>query len=327
MRTIGIRTPEVKQLSFQKRLSEYNSGMIRSLLVVALLCVCCFVATASEKEPAGELQSLRVRDAEFHYSVVGKGPAIVFVHGGLADYREWQPVAAALSNKYKTIVYSRRYNFPNRNQVPLPDFSAFTEAEDLAVLIQVLKLEPVTVVGASYGAYIALVLAIRYPKLVRSLILAEPPLMEWLKEIPGGPAVNEDFMNRLWIPISAELKKDQSEKAIDTALNFFLGPEASKQLPIEVREMIRVNLKEWKMLTASTNIFPTVTREDVRKIGQPVLMLSGGSSYQIGKLLDPEIEKELKNVQRKVIPNGTHDLCTEFPQACVDEIAHFLASL
>ena len=300
--------------------------MIKSLLVVAFLCLCSFVATASDKEPAGELQSVRVRDAEFHYSVVGKGPAIVFVHGGLVDYREWQPVAASLSSKYKTIVYSRRYNFPNRNEVSLCDFSALTEAEDLAALIQALKLEPVTVVGASYGAYTALVLAIRYPKLVRSLILAEPPLMEWLKNIPGGPPVYEDFMNRLWIPISAELRKDRSEEAIDTALNFFLRPGASKQLPGEVREMIRVNLKEWKMLTASTNIFPAVTRQDVQKIDQPVLMLSGGNSYQIGKLLDPEIEKELKSVERKVIPNGTHDLCTEFPQACADEIAQFLAS-
>jgi non-heme chloroperoxidase len=300
--------------------------MIKSLLFAVLFCLSCFVATASEKEPAGELQSIRVRDAEFHYSVVGKGSAIVFVHGGLADYREWQPVAASLSNTYKTIVYSRRYNFPNTNEVPLSDFSALTEADDLAAEIQALKLEPVTVVGASYGAYTALVLAIRYPKLVRNLILAEPPLLGWLKEIPGGPAVYDDFMNRLWIPITAELKKDQSQEAIDTALNFFVGPEASKQLPMEVREIIRLNLKEWKMLTASTNIFPTVTREDVRKIGQPVLMLSGGNSYQIGKLLDPEIEKELKNVERKVIPNGTHDLCTEFPQACADEIGRFLAA-
>ena len=40
---------------------------------------------------------------------------MVFVHGSLVDYTEWGPVAQLLENRYRTIAYSRRYNFPNGN--------------------------------------------------------------------------------------------------------------------------------------------------------------------------------------------------------------------
>jgi pimeloyl-ACP methyl ester carboxylesterase len=293
---------------------------------VLFLLVVCPRDYASEASPAPQLQTIRVRGAELHYRIFGEGPTIIFVHGGLADYREWQPVAAALSKNYRTIVYSRRYNFPNTNEQFLRDFSAATEAEDLAELIDGLKIKNVHVAGASYGAYTALMLALRHPHLVNGLILAEAPLMGWLKDIPEGPAVYQDFMNRLWMPVSVALKNDQSDQAIKTAVSFFMGAEDTNQVPPEVIEMIRSNLKEWKVLTASTNFFPPVSRQEVHKIRQPVLMLSGGKSYQIGKLLDPEIERQLQNVQRVIVPDGTHDLCSEFPESCSEAILKFLAS-
>jgi pimeloyl-ACP methyl ester carboxylesterase len=51
----------------------------------------------------------------------------------------------------------------------------------------------VHLVGASYGAYTALVLALRRPDLVRSLVLAEPPLIHWLPDLSGGQAVYNNF--------------------------------------------------------------------------------------------------------------------------------------
>ena len=50
------------------------------------------------------------------------------------------------------------------------------EAADLAALIKALKLKHVNLVGTSMGAATALTMAVEYPKLVRSLVLAEPPL-------------------------------------------------------------------------------------------------------------------------------------------------------
>jgi non-heme chloroperoxidase len=299
--------------------------LLRSITVLLIFIpTICSSGFASDIAASNNLQKIEVRGVELHYQMQGKGPTVVFVHGGLVDYREFQPVAAGLSGKYQTVVYSRRYNFPNKNDVILKDFSAVTEAEDLAAFIRTLKLKDVTVVGASYGAYTALMLTLHHPDLVSRLVLVEPPLMGWLKDIPAGPAVYEDFVRRLWEPVRTAFDQDRSDAAIKHVLEFFVGVDGATQVPEEVVEMIRANLKEWKVLLRSTNTFPPVTREEVRKIEEPVLMLSGGNSYAIGKLLDPEIEKQLPNVRRVVIPKGTHDVCVELPESCSAEILKFL---
>lgn len=63
------------------------------------------------------LQSVRVNGVELHYVERGSGEPIVFVHGSLADYREWASVIEDLSPSFRTIAYSRRYNYPNKNPI------------------------------------------------------------------------------------------------------------------------------------------------------------------------------------------------------------------
>ena len=81
---------------------------------------------------------------------------------------------------------------------------------------------------------------------------------------------------------------------------------------------------EWQALTTSTDAFPPITREQVRKLASPVLMLSGGKTYPLHALIDAELERQLRNGRRKVIANGTHDVCSEQPSVCVAAIRSFL---
>ena len=139
--------------------------------------------------PAEPLQTVRANGTSLHYVDRGKGEPIVFVHGALADYREWGPVAEQLADTYRAITYSRRYNFPNDNRRSSNNHSARVEAADLGALNRRLQLGPMHVVGVSYGAYTAPLLALREPQLIRTLTLVEPPLITWLPDLPGGPAL------------------------------------------------------------------------------------------------------------------------------------------
>ena len=90
------------------------------------------------------------------------------------------------SRHYRVIAYSRRYHYPNPREDGGAPYSATLHAADLAALIQSLASQPVHIVGSSFGAYVALMVAVRQPGLVRSLVLGEPPLFPWLGRYPAG---------------------------------------------------------------------------------------------------------------------------------------------
>jgi len=74
----------------------------------------------------------------------------------------------------------------------------------------------------------------------------------------------------------------------------------------------------------SSDAFPLVRREDVRRVTIPTLMLSGANSYAIGKLIDAELERALPNEERVIVPEATHETCNEQPAFCVAAIRTFL---
>jgi len=145
------------------------------------------------------LKVVAVNGVQLHYQETGTGPPVVLIHGALDDYREWSPQIRPFSEHYRVVAYSRRYNYPNDNP-ETADHSAIVEARDLASLLDALKLDRVHLVGDSYGALTALFFSTQHPDRVRSLTLAEPPILKWLPQIPGGQVELDRFMTTMWKP-------------------------------------------------------------------------------------------------------------------------------
>jgi non-heme chloroperoxidase len=145
------------------------------------------------------LKTVSVNGVELHYLQSGTGVPVVLIHGGLGDYREWSAQIEPFSQHYRVLDYSRRYNYPNKN-AERPDHSAIVEAADLVALLDALKLERVHLVGYSYGGLKALFFATQHPERLRSLTLAEPAIMKWLPQIPGGQAELDKFIATMWRP-------------------------------------------------------------------------------------------------------------------------------
>jgi len=98
------------------------------------------------------------------------------------------------AHRYRTIVYSRRRHWPNAWPDDESGSEAPVHAADLATLLRALKLAPAHLIGHSYGALIALLLAAEHPARVRTLALGEPPLISWLNSLPDGQPLVADFM-------------------------------------------------------------------------------------------------------------------------------------
>ncbi len=295
----------------------------RSLKILSIVLVVAYSLLIGCSS-AGQLKRVRVNGVELHYLERGSGIPVVFVHGGLVDYRRWAEQVETFSRQYRVITYSRRYNFPNQNTAFDPNYSAAVDADDLAALITKLRLGRVHVVGESYGAYAALWLASRHPELVRTLVLAEAPMLRWLNSTPEGKSAFNEFQQRLWQPVGSAFSRSEPGEAENLIVGYFLDGATVDTIPSELRTLLEANLREWQALTASRDAFPSLRRDEVAGISIPTLLLGGERTLPLHKLLDAEYAALLPNHRRVIIPDATHEMWDEQPVACREETLAFL---
>jgi len=249
---------------------------LRALLCAHLLPFGLLAAQEGDVDRFSDsLKIVRVNDVELHYLEKGSGVPVVLIHGGLGDYREWSAQIGPFSEYYRVVNYSRRYNYPNRNPDPdRPDHSAAVEARDLDAFLDTLKLQRVHLVGYSYGGLTALFFATQHPERLRSLTLAEPAIMKWLPQIPGGEAELDKFMTTMWKPAGEAFRKEQPETALRITCDYFSGKGSYDKLPAEGRRLLMSNIQEWKALTTSQDSFPMVDRDVVRRLKVRTLLIT-----------------------------------------------------
>ena len=272
----------------------------------------------------GQLKITKIGDAEIHYVDSGTGVPVVFVHGGMEDYRNWSPQEALFSKDFRFISYSRRFNFPNKNNQEVTGFSAETEAEDLAKLITTLKLPPVHLVGHSFGAVVALILALRHPQLLKSLTLSEPPLVSWLPGLMNGQRSYDDFQDRLLRPLKKDFEANDTTGVLRHTLIFFYGSDVSKGLSAEEREALISNLHEWRSMACSDNAFPVISKQDVQKLSMPILLLSAGRTMAMLKITNAELQRILPAAYQFQLVEGTHDYWITNPVEMGNAVIKFI---
>jgi non-heme chloroperoxidase len=299
--------------------------LMGSLLLLLLLSAGLLAQQGDGERFSALLKNVRVNGVELHYLEKGSGVPVVLIHGGLGDYREWNPQIERISSHYRVIAYSRRYNYPNNNAEIPPDHSAIVEARDLAALLDALKLERVHVVGYSYGALTALFFATEHPERVRSLTLAEPPILRWLSEIPGGQAELDKFMDTMLRPAGEALRRDDSEAALRITCDYFAGKGSYDQLPRAFTKSLMDNIREWKALTTSRDAFPLLSRDAVGSLKLPILLITGEKTLAPLRMINDALTHLLPNAEQVTIPGATHDMWIEDPERCGQATVNFLA--
>ena len=289
--------------------------------------------SAGPSAPTLVPKAVRIGDVELHYEELGTGVPVVFVHGGVDDYRSFEPQLEPLARSYRAITYSRRHNFPNVQAALSAGYSAIVDADDLAGLLDSLGARPAHLVGHSYGAYAVLILALKHPELVRSIVLVEPPLMRWLPDLPGGRELYDDFMKAMWEPAGRAFTKGDPEQAMRVTIDWFgkngyvLAGQPARwdTLPAEVRAFIMENSAEWHALTTSSDAFPIVDRAAVTAIHVPVLLMSGEKSLKVNQLVDAELARLLPAAEAVTIAGATHEMWAEKPDECRERALAFFA--
>ena len=130
-----------------------------------------------------------------HVQELGSGPPVVMLHGLLVgNMATWYFSAAPeLAKRHRVILFDLRGHGMSDRAVH--GYDVATMARDLESIVESVAREPVTLVGHSYGAVVALLFALRHPDRVRKLALVEAPLPpSHLEELDGFLGQSPDAM-------------------------------------------------------------------------------------------------------------------------------------
>jgi pimeloyl-ACP methyl ester carboxylesterase len=267
-------------------------------------------ASLTESQQAPEVKSIFINGDSIHYIDIGKGDPVVFVHGTLGDFRTWGGQVDTFAKNHRVIAYSRRFAYPNKQVInDSADYTVIPHAKDLAEFIKALKLEPVHLVGHSYGAFTALLTTKDHPELVRSLMLGEPPVMSLLENVPGGDSIFNDFIVKGFRPTAEAFKNNENEKAVKTFVSGVIGDtSAYSKIPEPGRAMMMQNTLELRGSALTKNLFPPLKCADFGKIQTPVLLMKADRSPLFFSLIINELDRCLTNKEVVVLKNSSHGL-------------------
>ena len=104
------------------------------------------------------------------YDDVGSGEAIVFVHAFPLDRTMWRSQLAFFGDRCRCVAVDLR----GSGESPVvPPFTMAQLADDVAALLDLLRIERATIVGTSLGGYVAFALWRRHRERVRGLVLTD----------------------------------------------------------------------------------------------------------------------------------------------------------
>jgi pimeloyl-ACP methyl ester carboxylesterase len=124
-------------------------------------------SAVAEASNPGEL--LDLPDGRIWYESRGDGPALVFIHDGLAHSEIWDAQVADLSRDYRVIRYDRR----GYGRSPQPQ-GPYSNVADLSALVAHLDLGQVVLIGSSAGGGLVLDYALEHSERVAALVLVGP---------------------------------------------------------------------------------------------------------------------------------------------------------
>jgi pimeloyl-ACP methyl ester carboxylesterase len=255
-----------------------------------------------------------VHGTRLFYEVKGAGPAVVLIHGGQMDCRMWDDQLAALAREFRVI----RYDVRGYGGSFQPDL-LYSDAEDLAGLLDYLGVRKSHIIGLSLGGRIAIDFALAHPSRVSSLTLAGPGLSGY--EPPDAAAADL----RMWNLIKAA-RDEGPEKVTELWLKDpFMAPAMEQpRLAPALRKLARENAHCWLQNPILQRPPKPLAAERLSQIKVPTLLVLGDRDVPQAKATIETLEKGIRGSKKVLIKNAGHIVNMEQPEQFNDAVLSFL---
>lgn len=247
------------------------------------------------------MPTLNLPDLSLYYKAIGNGPPLLLIHGLGSSSRDWEKQVESFSKSFQ--VYAVDLRGHGRSDKPRGPYSISTFAGDIYKLISKLKLRSPHLVGISLGGMVAFELAVRYPNLLKSMVI-----------VNGYPEMRvETLRERLMIwrrYLILELLGLRGTGMI-LGKHLFPNPEQADLRKLFVERWVENDKRAYR---ASLRAIVNWDVED--KLGEirfPVLVVASEHDYM------PMEEKQvytakMPNAELVVIENARHAVTAELPE-------------
>lgn len=294
---------------------------MRSLLApiaVAIALAGCpaFHSGALPGEPAGETFA-EIDGVRLHYRDVGRGPAVVLIHGYGASMDLWRPTQDALARDHRVVAVDLKgFGWSSR---PPGDYGPTAQAALVWHLLDKLGVTDVAIVGHSWGSSVSLAMTLDQPARVRRVALYAayvfdeqiPSFFRWARVGVLGEALFSLYY------------REGVEDRIGLAYH---DPRYITQARVEhvVAELDRPGTTAAALAAARGQRFAAMTRR-YPSIAQPVLLLWGDDDLVTPLRFGQRLSMLLPQATLRVYPACGHIPMVEAATAATRDLAAFLA--
>jgi 3-oxoadipate enol-lactonase len=232
--------------------------------------------------------------------VMGQGPAVVLVHGGLVDSRLWDDQMRPLAQRFRVV----RFDLRGFGKSAAPT-GQYWPTEDLRALLDYLKIEKATVVGLSLGGIVAADFAFEHPERVERLVF-----------VGSGLRGDRQPPDEKSMAAYRALASEGPEKYFETFLkaDLLAGVRERPQARERMRTMM---LDNYKALTyvrsglAQSPEPPAIERLD--KINFPTLVVVGSLDSKNLLNIADTLTRGIPGARKVVIDGASHHPPVETP--------------
>jgi len=289
---------------------------VRRRLVVtgtALALAAC-APTTTTPGPQRRAGFAEVNGTRLYYEVAGSGEPVVLVHAFTLDTRMWDDQFEVLARDFRVIRYDAR-GF-GKSAAPNPG-EPYSNAEDLAALLEQLDARRAHVVGLSMGGRFALDYAVTYPDGPRSLVVIDGVIGGWQ-------------WSREWIAAYAPIVEAGRRRDVAQAKSLWLG--LALFAPARARAPVGARLKQmvddysgWHFV--NQNPERAVSPPAVGRLGAiraPTLVVVGELDLPDFQRMSERLEHDIPGARRATIPGAGHFANMEAPDGVTRALREFL---
>lgn len=187
-----------------------------------------------------------VQQPEPFFREAGTGPGIVCIHSNASTSGQWRGLLDLLAPKFRVLAPD---SYGAGKSPQWPSDRVITLRDEVALIDPILARagSPLTLVGHSYGAAIALIAALERPGHVRAMALYEPTLFSLL-DAQATPPNEADGIRNAVAAASGALDGGNQDAAAERFIDYWMGAGSWKQTPEQRRPAIAeavTNVRRW----------------------------------------------------------------------------------